>query len=528
MSYTLEEEIKKRRTFGIISHPDAGKTTLTEKLLLFGGAIQVAGTIKARKASRHATSDFLEIERQRGISVTTSVMGFEYKNFKINLLDTPGHADFCEDTYRTLTAVDSAIMVIDSSKGVQSQTLKLLEVCRMRNTPIITFMNKCDREGIEPFDLLDDVEKNLKLPVCPMTWPIGMGKAFQGVYHIANKSLLLFKAHQSKLPEPIHVDSLETSELREKLGPSAHDQLIADIEMIEGIYPAFNLEDYLAAKITPLFFGSALNNFGVKELLDYFLNVAPPPLSRDSTQGEIKPNQNKFSGFIFKIHANIDPKHRDRIAFLRVCSGKFERNKKYLHVRLKKPYKSHNPTAFMAQNKDVIDEAYPGDIIGLHDTGNLAIGDTISENELFFFKGIPSFSPELFRIVINDEPMKSKQLLKGLDQLCEEGVAQLFTRHIDGRKLLGTVGALQFDVIQYRLEHEYKAKCRYETASFCKACWLSSNEASILKRFISQNSRNIAYDKQNNPVYLAQTTWALEREIKENPTITFLNTCETS
>jgi len=523
----LDSEIKKRRTFGIISHPDAGKTTLTEKLLLFGGAIQTAGTIKAKKASRHATSDFMEIEKQRGISVATSVMGFDYKGIKINLMDTPGHQDFCEDTYRTLTAVDSAVMVIDSTKGVEVQTHKLLEVCRMRNTPIITFMNKLDREGMETIDLLDNIEDKLNMPVCPLSWPISMGKSFKGVYSIYDQELHLFKPHQKQDSDTaIRITSLSDPNLDTLLGESFAKQLREDIELVTGVYPPFNKEDYLAGKITPVFFGSALNNFGVKELLDCFIDIAPPPISRPTDQGEIHPNQPKFSGFIFKIHANIDPRHRDRIAFLRVCSGQFERNKRYHHNRSNKPYRSANPTAFMAQSKSVVDTAYPGDIIGLHDTGTLRIGDTLTEGESFQFKGIPHFSPEKFCFVVNEDPMKTKQLKKGLTHLCEEGVAQLFIRPVDNRQIVGTVGVLQFEVIQYRLTHEYGAKCRFEPLNYTKACWITSEDPSILKTFMKTQINRVAKDAENRPVYLAETQWSLDREIKENPDITFHTTSE--
>ncbi|MDA1353366.1 MAG: peptide chain release factor 3 [bacterium] len=525
----LQDEIKKRRTFGIISHPDAGKTTLTEKLLLFGGAIQVAGAIKSKKASRHATSDFMEIEKQRGISVATSVMGFEYRNTKVNLLDTPGHKDFCEDTYRTLTAVDSVVMVIDSTKGVEAQTEKLLEVCRMRNTPIMTFMNKLDREGMDPIELLDNVEDKLGLAVCPLSWPIGMGKTFQGVYSLYEKSIVLFKAgadKQSKLGEVVRISDLADPVLDERIGQFAADKLREDIELVTGVYPEFNKNDYLAGTITPVFFGSAVNNFGVRELLDCFIDIAPNPRPRDTTEGPVAPDNPKFSGFIFKIHANIDPKHRDRIAFLRICSGTFERNKKYIHVRSGKVYRSNNPTAFMAQAKEVIDTAYPGDIIGLHDTGELRIGDTITDGDKFSFKGIPSFSPEIFKVVVNEDPMKTKQLDKGLLQLCEEGVAQLFIRTDGSRKIIGTVGALQFEVIQYRLEHEYGAKCRFEPLGFVKACWVTSEDSNALDIFIKSRPTQIARDTESRTVYLAETRWSLDREIAEHPEITFHTTSD--
>ncbi len=515
---SLPEEIKRRRTFGIISHPDAGKTTLTEKLLLFGGAIQVAGAVKAKKATRHVTSDFMEIERQRGISVATSVMGFVYKDVKINLLDTPGHQDFCEDTYRTLTAVDSALMVIDSSKGVESQTLKLLEVCRMRQTPVITFINKLDREGHDPITLLDEIEEKLAIKVCPMSWPIGMGKAFKGVYSLVDKRVILFKPHQKQVSE----QSIEIRDLNDPILAEVKDQ----IELVQGVYPAFNLEDYLSGKVSPVFFGSALNNFGVQELLDCFIQVAPPPKPRETETKIVSPEDPKFSGFIFKIHANIDPKHRDRIAFLRICSGVFDRTKWYCNVRLDKQMRFSNPTAFMAQDKSVIDFAYPGDIIGLHDTGNFKIGDALTEGEKLKFKGIPSFSPEMFKIVVNLNPLKTKQLQKGLAQLCEEGVAQFFVKPHDSRTIVGTVGALQFEVIQYRLEHEYGALCRFDPLSFVKACWVTCEDPKKLDHFIQSHSQHMAKDAQDRWIYLAETKWSLEREIRENPDITFHLTSE--
>ncbi|NBV42675.1 peptide chain release factor 3 [bacterium] len=521
----LIEEIARRRTFGIISHPDAGKTTLTEKLLLFGGAIQVAGAVKAKKATRHATSDFMEIERQRGISVATSVMGFEYKGIKINLLDTPGHQDFCEDTYRTLTAVDSALMVIDQAKGVETQTYKLLEVCRMRNTPIMTFINKMDREGKDPIELLDEIEEKLGIKVCPLTWPIGGGKSFKGVYSLYENQIILFRPHGKQDAEDvIRISGLSDPQLDALLGHDAQ-RFRDEVEMVRGVYPQFELDGYLSGEITPLFFGSALNNFGVRELLDFFIVNAPPPRPRETETRAVPASDPQFSGFIFKIHANIDPKHRDRIAFLRICSGVFERNKRVFHVPSGKMIKCNNPTAFMAQDKSIIDFAYPGDIIGLHDTGTFKIGDSLSEGESLKFKGIPSFSPEMFRYCANLNPLKTKQLHKGLDQLCEEGVAQVFTL-LDGRKIVGTVGALQFEVIQYRLDHEYGAQCRFDPLNYVKACWLEGNDPAKLAEFIRLRQQQIAKDKDERHVYLAETRWSLDREIKENPTIQFHTTSE--
>ena len=521
----LEKEISKRRTFGIISHPDAGKTTLTEKFLLFGGAIHVAGAIKAKKATRHATSDFMEIEKQRGISVATSVMGFHYKENYISILDTPGHKDFSEDTYRTLTAVDSTIMVIDSVKGVEEQTHKLMDVCRMRQTPVMTFINKLDREGQDPIDLLDEIEEKLSIKVCPLSWPIGMGKSFKGVYSLYEKRLILFQPHgKQDQVSAIEITDLNDPLLDKHCGSQA-DTLREEVELITGIYPAFNRDDYLSGEITPLFFGSALNNFGVRELLDCFITHAPTPQPRRTVERKVLPNEPQFSGFIFKIHANMDPKHRDRIAFLRICSGVFERNKKVLNATTGKYLKFNTPTAFMAQEKSIIDAAYPGDIIGLHDTGNLKIGDSLTEGEILHFKGIPKFSPELFKIVKNLDPLKTKQLNKGLAQLCEEGVAQLFTRD-DNKKIVGCVGALQYEVIQYRLENEYLAKCQFESLSFIKACWITSDDPVALRDFIRTRFSQIAKDDDDKYVYLAETKWSLDREINENPDITFHVTSE--
>src|ERR1700741_194756 len=479
---TVLEEIHRRRTFGIIAHPDAGKTTLTEKLLLFGGAIQTAGAVKSNKIRKHTTSDFMEIEKQRGISVATSVMAFEYKGKKINILDTPGHEDFAEDTYRTLTAVDSVIMLIDCVKGVEPQTRKLLEVCRMRKTPVIVFINKMDREGRDAFDLLDELEKELKIKVRPLSWPIGIGKTFKGVYNLYEKSLDLFQADNKQvIADSIEIKNLVDGTLEKHISQDFADKLREDVEIVEGVYPEFNPKDYKDGHICPVFFGSAVNNFGVRELLDCFIEIAPWPLDRETDTRVIHPEDNKFSGFIFKIHANLDPKHRDRIAFLRICSGVFERNKYYHHVRENKEMRFSNPTAFMAQDKSVIDEAFPGDVIGLYDAGNFKIGDTMTEGANFQFKGIPSFSPELFRYVTNTDPMKTKQLQKGLEQLTDEDVAQLFTKKVDGRKVIGTVGALQFEVIQHRLKAEYNATASFDQLNLYKALWISCDDRKKLE-----------------------------------------------
>jgi len=519
---TLSEEIQRRKTFGIIAHPDAGKTTLTEKLLLFGGAIQTAGAVKSNKIKKHTTSDFMEIERQRGISVATSVMGFEYKGVKINLLDTPGHEDFAEDTYRTLTAVDSVIMLIDCAKGVEPQTRKLLEVCRMRNTPVIVFINKLDREGKDPFDLLEEIEKELRIDLRPLSWPISMGKTFKGVYNLYEKSLTVFNpGEKATLDNSIEIKDLNDGTLDKLIGEDYAKTLRNDVELLEAGYPVFDKEEYLEAMVSPVFFGSAVNNFGVRELLDGFIEIAPAPRGRTTDVREINPDDKNFSGFVFKIHANLDPKHRDRIAFLRIVSGKFERNKNYFHVRDNRGMKFSNPTAFMAQDKNVVDEAYPGDIIGLYDSSNFKIGDTLTEGEKMNFKGIPQFSPELFRYVVNKDPMKTKQLNKGLEQLTDEGVAQLFTKKTDNRKVLGTVGALQFEVIQHRLKSEYSASCSYESISLYKACWISSKDKKKLADFIFDKAHHMATDKDGRPVFLAESAWALQMAEEKNPDIKF-------
>jgi peptide chain release factor 3 len=447
---SLQKEINRRKTFGIISHPDAGKTTLTEKLLLFGGAIQEAGAVKSNKIKKGATSDFMEIERQRGISVATSVLAFEYEGIKINILDTPGHKDFAEDTFRTLTAVDSVIVVIDVAKGVEEQTEKLVEVCRMRNIPMIVFINKLDREGKDAFELLDEIEQKLKLRVTPLSFPIGMGYDFKGIYNIWEKNVNLFSGDSRKnIEETIEIEDLSSPELDTLIGASAAEILREELELVEGIYPEFDRTEYLEGKLQPVFFGSALNSFGVRELLDCFIEIAPKPQPKASNTRLVRPEEKEFSGFVFKIHANMDPKHRDRLAFVKIVSGTFERNTNYLHVRNGKKMKFSSPNAFFAEKKQIVDISYPGDIVGLHDTGSFKIGDTLTEGEEMKYKGIPSFSPEFFKYINNADPMKSKQLEKGIDQLMDEGVAQLFTLELNGRKAIGTVGALQFEVIQY-------------------------------------------------------------------------------
>ncbi|HAN19880.1 MAG: peptide chain release factor 3 [Bacteroidetes bacterium GWC2_33_15] len=523
----FKEEIKRRRTFGIVSHPDAGKTTLTEKLLLFGGAIHIAGAVKSNKIKKTATSDFMEIERQRGISVATSVMAFEYKGRKINILDTPGHQDFAEDTFRTLTAVDSVIIVIDSAKGVEPQTRKLMEVCRMRHTPVMVFMNKLDRNGKNPFELLDEIENELKIKVRPLSWPISNGSTFKGVYNIYEEKLNLFSGESKQtVEESIEFKDINSPELEKYIGEKYSRILREELELITEVYPKFDIDTYLQGHLAPVFFGSALNNFGVQELLDCFIEIAPHPRIVVAEEREVDPFENKFSGFVFKIHANMDPNHRDRIAFVKICSGTFLRNTNYLHVRAGKNMKFATPTAFMADKKSIIDEAFPGDIVGIHDTGNFKIGDTLTEGENIHYKGLPSFSPEMFRYVENADPMKYKQLAKGLDQLMDEGVAQLFTNKFNGRKIIGTVGQLQFDVIQFRLEHEYGAKCRYESIQLYKACWMESSDKAQLEDFRKRKYNALADDKYGREVFLAESPYALQMAQEKFDKIKFHFTSE--
>lgn len=518
----LKKEIARRRTFGIISHPDAGKTTLTEKLLLFGGAIQEAGAVKSNKVKKGATSDFMEIERQRGISVATSVLAFEYKDIKINILDTPGHKDFAEDTFRTLTAVDSVIVVIDVAKGVEEQTEKLVEVCRMRNIPMIVFINKMDREGKDAFDLLDEIEQKLGLRVTPLSFPIGMGYDFKGIYNIWESNVNLFTGDPKKdIEDTVEISDLNASELDKLIGEKHAKILREELELIQGVYPEFDKESYLAGDLQPVFFGSALNNFGVRELLDCFIEIAPKPKPKESNTRLVHPDEKEFSGFVFKIHANMDPKHRDRLAFIKIVSGTFERNKAYLHVRNGKQLKFSSPNAFFAEKKEIVDISYPGDIVGLHDTGTFKIGDTLTQGEQMQYKGIPSFSPEHFRYINNADPMKAKQLEKGIDQLMDEGVAQLFTLEMNGRKVIGTVGALQFEVIQYRLEHEYGAKCSYENLNVYKACWIEPNDpkSEEYKEFLRVKNKFLAKDKRGQLVFFADSQFTLQMTQQKYPNI---------
>ncbi len=521
MSEELNKEIERRRTFAIISHPDAGKTTLTEKLLLFGGAIHVAGAVKSNKIKKTATSDWMEIEKQRGISVATSVMGFNYGDYKINILDTPGHQDFAEDTFRTLTAVDSVIIVVDVAKGVETQTRRLMEVCRMRKTPVIIFVNKLDREGRDPFDILDELEKELKISVRPLSWPINIGAKFKGVYNIYEHGLDLFTPSKQTVSERIEISDVNSPEVDRLVGEDDAAKLREDLELIEGVYPEFAPADYLRGEVAPVFFGSALNTFGVKELLDCFVKIAPAPRPVEAVERTVSPQEEGFTGFVFKIHANMDPNHRSCIAFVKVCSGKFERNVYYRHVRHDKMMRFAAPTAFMAQKKSVVDEAYPGDIVGIPDTGNFKIGDTLTGGEQLHFKGLPSFSPEMFKYIENADPMKQKQLDKGINQLMDEGVAQIFTNQFNGRKIIGTVGQLQFEVIQYRLLHEYGAQCRWEPISLYKACWIESDDEEALAAFKKRKQHFMATDKEGRDVFLADSNYVLQMAQSDFPKIRF-------
>ena len=538
----MVNEIARRRTFAIISHPDAGKTTLTEKLLLFGGQIQVAGAVKSNKIRKTATSDWMEIEKQRGISVTTSVMEFDYRPtpnpsheggetesplYKINILDTPGHQDFAEDTFRTLTAVDSAIIVVDSAKGVEAQTRKLMEVCRMRKTPVIIFINKMDREGKDPFDLLDELEEELQISVRPLSWPINQGAKFKGVYNIYEQNLNLFTPDKQKVTEKVEVD-INSQELDERVGERDAEKLREDLELVDGVYPEFDVQTYLDADVAPVFFGSALNNFGVQELLDCFVQIAPCPRPTKAEERTVTPDEPKFTGFIFKITANIDPNHRSCIAFCKVCSGKFVRNAPYLHVRQGKTLRFSSPTQFMAQRKETIDEAWPGDIVGLPDNGIFKIGDTLTEGELLHYRGLPSFSPEMFKYIENADPMKTKQLEKGINQLMDEGVAQLFINQFNNRKVIGTVGQLQFEVIQYRLENEYGAKCRWESISLYKACWVEAMPGyeAELEAFKKRKHQYMARDREGRDVFLADSGYVLQMAQQDFEHIRFHFTSE--
>ena len=522
----LLEQMQRRRTFAIISHPDAGKTTLTEKLLLFSGAIQLAGTVKGRKAARHATSDWMELEKQRGISVTSSVMQFPHNDCIINLLDTPGHADFSEDTYRTLTAVDSALMVIDAAKGVEERTIKLMDVCRLRDTPIITFVNKMDREAREPIDLLDDVENILDIQCAPMTWPIGMGKNFKGVFHLYNDCVHLFSAtHGGKIQEGNVIQGLDNPDLDEVLGSMAQD-LRDEIELVKGASHEFDIDAYRQGKLTPVFFGSAINNFGILELLDSLDEFAPLPQPRDGTARVVEPTEEKFTGFVFKIQANMDPQHRDRIAFMRVCSGKFEKGMKVKHVRIQKDIKLNDAVTFMAADRGHADVAYAGDIIGVHNHGTIRIGDTFTKGEDLQFAGIPNFAPELFRRAQLRDPLKMKALQKGLMQLCEEGATQLYRPLNNNDLILGAVGILQFDVVAHRLQHEYNVECTFEHVNVTTARWVECDDEKILNQLKVKASSNLALDHAGDLVYIAPTRVNLDMTQERYPEVRFLATRE--
>ncbi len=525
---SLASEVARRRTFAIISHPDAGKTTLTEKLLLFGGAIQMAGAVKAKKAARHATSDWMKMEKERGISVTSSVMQFKYRDYVVNLLDTPGHADFSEDTYRTLTAVDSALMVIDCAKGVEERTIKLMEICRMRTTPIFTFINKLDREGRDPMELLDEVESVLGIECAPVTWPIGMGRRLKGVYHLLNDEVLLYESGKNYVTqEAAVIDGIDSPELDERLGSDA-GELREEIELVKGASHAFNKDSYLAGKQTPVFFGSAINNFGVTPLLDAFVENAPAPSERQTVGRTVSASEPKLTGFIFKIQANMDPAHRDRVAFMRICSGQFKSGMKMFHVRLGKEIKAANALTFMAQSREHIESAWPGDIVGLHNHGTISIGDTFSEGESLQFTGIPNFAPELFRRARLRDPLKLKQLQKGLEQLSEEGATQFFRPLQNNDLILGAVGILQFDVVAYRLQNEYNVDAIFEQVNIETARWVRCDDHKKLDDFIARLGQNLAYDAAGQLVYLAPSRVNLQLTEERWPDLEFARTRETT
>lgn len=520
-------QVEERRTFAIISHPDAGKTTLTEKLLLFGGAIQMAGTVKARGAARRATSDWMKVEQERGISVSASAMTYEYDGCTFNLLDTPGHQDFSEDTYRTLTAVDSAIMVLDAAKGIEPQTLKLFEVCRLRDVPVITFINKLDREARDPFELLDEIQQKLALDTSPASWPIGSGPAFLGCYDLFRKQLILLdKKDKARVTEGIKCSGLDDPTLKQLLPESALETLTEEVEMAEGLCPAFEHQSYLEGHLTPVFFGSALNNFGVRELLQGVRALAPPPQPRAAKERQVQPQEKPVTGFVFKIQANMDPKHRDRIAFLRLISGHFRRGAKLLHVPSKAQLRVHNPVLFLAQDRGLAEEAYAGDIIGIPNHGKLRVGDTLTEGEILNFTGIPSFAPELIQAVRPLDPMRAKHLEKALIQLAEEGAASCFKTRIGSTWLVGVVGSLQFDVLADRIRTEYNVEVRFESTALQTARWVEADDHLVLKRFEAGNSASLADDHVGRPVFLARNDWHIERSTKDFPELRFLKTRE--
>ncbi len=520
------DEMRRRRTFAIISHPDAGKTTVTEKLLLYGKAIQMAGTVKSRKASRHATSDWMELEKQRGISVTSSVMQFPYRDCIINLLDTPGHEDFSEDTYRTLTAVDSALMVIDCAKGVEERTIKLMDVCRLRDTPIITFINKLDREGRDPIELMDEVEAVLGIRCAPITWPIGMGKRLKGVFHLGRDSVHLFSAsHADKVTAGEVIEGLDNPELDRVLGSMAAE-LRDEIELVRGASHEFDLEAFRGGELTPVFFGSAINNFGMAELLDAFSDFAPAPLPRPTRSRVVAPDEDKLTGFVFKIQANMDRQHRDRIAFMRICSGKYSRGMKVRHVRIGKDVKIPDALTFFAADRGHVDEAYAGDIIGIHNHGTIRIGDSFSQGEALAFTGIPNFAPELFRRAQLKDPLKMKALQKGLLQLCEEGATQLFRPLASNDLILGAVGVLQFDVVAHRLKDEYGVECQFEAVNVSTARWVECDDPTKLDEFRQKLRANLALDHAGDLAYIAPSRVNLTMTEERWPEVRFLATRE--
>jgi len=526
MNAQIARESDRRRTFAIISHPDAGKTTLTEKLLLFGGAIQLAGAVKGRKAARHATSDWMELEKQRGISVTSSVMQFPYRDYVVNLLDTPGHADFSEDTYRTLTAVDSALMVIDAAKGVEERTIKLMDVCRMRATPIMTFINKLDRESRDPVELMDEVESVLDIQCTPVTWPIGSGQRFRGVYHLVNDRVHLFSArHGGKIQSGEVVKGLDNPLLDEQLGEQAAE-LREEVELVRGASHPFDVERYRQATLTPVFFGSAINNFGVQELLETFVTYALAPCPRDAEERTVDPHEEKFTGFVFKIQANMDPQHHDRIAFLRVTSGKYQPGKKLFQVRTQRNVQIANAITFMARDREHAENAYPGDILGLHNHGTIRIGDCFTEGETLKFTGVPNFAPELFRRVVLRDPLRMKALHKGLDQLSEEGATQIFRPLLGNDVILGAVGMLQFDVVAHRLKHEYGVESSYDVVDVTTARWVDCEDAEELKKFRTKNIARLAVDSGGNLAYLAPTLVNLNLTSQRWPQVSFRATRE--
>jgi peptide chain release factor 3 len=522
----LQDQVSRRRTFAIISHPDAGKTTLTEKLLLFGGAIQLAGAVKARGDARRARSDWMKVERERGISVTASVMTFDYRGCTFNLLDTPGHEDFSEDTYRTLTAVDSAVMVIDAAKGIEAQTRKLFEVCRMRDMPIVTFINKMDREGREPLELLEEIEKTLQLEVSPATWPVGQGKAFLGAWDLRHDRLLLFQGKSAARQEGELAKGLDDPLLAQRIPADAVARLREEIDMARTLCPPLDLDDYRAGNQTPVLFGSALNTFGVKELLDALVDMAPPPRPQPTVERPIEPTEENVTGFVFKIQANMDPQHRDRIAFVRLCSGKFERGMKLKHVRSGKTLSVHNPLLFLAQERELAERAWPGDIVGLPNHGNLRIGDALTEGEELHFTGIPSFAPELLQRVRPIDPMRAKHLGRALTQLAEEGAAQVFRPKLGNEWIVGVAGALQFEVLADRVRTEYGIEVRFETTAIATARWLEADDHRTLQAFLSAHEGGAGEDHDGLPVFLPSSLWRLQRAVEENPQIRFLKTRE--